>query len=133
MKKSTIFCAFCFFLCFCGGTAGACEQPQRTRNPAGFLVIDNIDFSTILEITNIAEEDVWLRFYIIIKEPGFKTKALFIHVTRHETFWCQTHQPYSRTDAHGVITYIRGVSPVRAECSAGQSTAHLTVGCEKMK
>ena len=109
MKKSVIFCAFCFFLCFCGGTAGA--QVNNLNEPGSLLVfplIDNIDFSTIVEITNTGEQDVWLQCWMIIKESEVERKDFYIHLTRHETFWWQTNMPYQRFDADGIITQIQG-------------------------
>lgn len=107
MKKTSMVLAVYFVIGFSCGLANA--QVNNLNEPGSLLVfplIDSIDFSTIVEITNTAEQDVWLWCWMITKEPGVKAKDFSIHLTRHETFWWQTNQPYQRIDADGEITQI---------------------------
>lgn len=86
---------------------------NAVRNPGSILVyplIDNIDFTTIVDITNRGKEDVWLQCYMVVHPIGqpysFEITGFFIHLTHSEPFFWETSKPYSRTDEDGVLTQI---------------------------
>jgi hypothetical protein len=94
------------------GVANA-QQVSDLNEPGSMLVfplIDNINYSTIIEIVNRANTDVWLMGYIIthgVGDSDFEKKDFFIHLTQKEPFWWDTGTAYSRTDADGVLTQIQ--------------------------
>jgi hypothetical protein len=113
MKKLRIFLALTLAIGLWVGAAHA--QVSRVNEPGSMLVfplIDNINYSTIIEITNRANTDVWLAGFIITHPPGaphdFEKKDFFIHLTQKEPFWWDTGNAYNRTDADGILTQIQG-------------------------
>jgi hypothetical protein len=113
MKKLTVLLTFCLVIGLCGGIVSA--QVNNLNEPGSLLVfplIDNINYTTIIEIANRAATDVWLQCYMITHGIGpvnvFDKKDFYIHLTQKEPFWWSTNQPYNRVDAHGVITQIQG-------------------------
>jgi hypothetical protein len=113
MKKLTILLTFCLVIGLCAGLVSA--QVNNLNEPGSLLVfplIDNINYSTIIEIANRAPVDVWLQCYMITHGPGaptvFEKKDFYIHLTQKEPFWWDTGNAYNRTDVHGVITQIQG-------------------------
>jgi hypothetical protein len=91
-------------------------QVNNLNEPGSVLVyplIDNINYTSIIEVVNTHRtNDVWLQGFMITHPPGqpgdFEKKDFFIHLTHQEPFWWDTSQPYSRTDADGVLTQIQG-------------------------
>jgi hypothetical protein len=112
MKKLTVLLAFSLVIGLCAGLVSA--QVNNLNEPGSLLVfplIDNINFTTVIEIANRAPTDVWLQCYMITHGPlsptDFDKKDFYIHLTQKEPFWWSTNQPYSRTDVHGVITQLQ--------------------------
>lgn len=97
------------FMGFMAGPVNA--QVNNLNEPGSLLVfplVDNINFTTIVEITNRANTDVWLQCFMITNEPAPQEKKdFFIHITQKEPFWWQTNRPYNRTDRDGVLTQIQ--------------------------
>jgi hypothetical protein len=90
-------------------------QTNRLNEPGSILVyplIDNINYTTIIDIVNRGDVDVWLQGYMITHPPGapddFEKKDFFIHLTQKEPFYWNTSQAYDRTDADGITTQIQG-------------------------
>lgn len=82
-----------------GGFAGfASAQVNNLNEPGSILVfphLDNINYSTIVEIANTnPTTDVWLAGYIIAHTPGqpynFKKSDFKIKLTAKEVFWWDT-------------------------------------------
>jgi len=112
MRKTALIISFFMVLGLCAGYAGA-QQVNNLNEPGSLLVfplMDNINYSTIIEIANRAATDVWLEGYVIAHTAAdptaFVKKDFIIHVTQKEPFLWFTNRPYSRTDAHGVMTQI---------------------------
>lgn len=107
--------AVCFVLLISVGIfcAGAQAQVNNLNEPGSILVyplIDNINYSTIVEITNLEITDVWLAGFLILHPPGlpeeFEKTDFVIHLTHNEPFWWDTGTAYNRVDEDGVRTQI---------------------------
>lgn len=108
------------FAWLCGGLNIMPYIPQTPKDcnlnePGSLLVyplIDNINYSTIVDMCNKANQDVWLHGFMIVHPPGnptdFEKTDFVIHLTQQEPFWWDTSQPYFRVDAHGFTTAIPG-------------------------
>jgi hypothetical protein len=116
MRKCLICIVLIFVVgLFAGPAATAVAQVNNIKEPGSLLVVplvDNINYQTIIEITNRSNADVWLQGYAILHAPGtpgvFEKKDFYIHITQKEPFWWQTFLPYSRVDASGQLTQIQG-------------------------
>lgn len=114
MKKLAL--ALILFAAFLyGGLANAqapgtaqCSDLNEPGSMLVFPLIDNVNFSTIIEITNRADTDVWLQCYAIWELPRLEKKNFYIHLTQREPFWWETRFPYNRTDDDGRLTQIQG-------------------------
>jgi len=98
---------FILIIGLCGGFsyAGIETKISRLNEPGSILVyplIDNINYTTIIEITNLSEDDVWLEGYMIVHAPDspdkFEKSNFLIHLTQKEVFWWNTSIPYCRND-----------------------------------
>jgi hypothetical protein len=96
-------------------SAGAQAQVNNLNEPGSILVyplIDNINYTTIVDMANRNVTDVWLAGFIILHPPGlydeFEKKDFVIHLTQKEPFWWDTSKPYYREDRDEIITAIPG-------------------------
>lgn len=112
MRKTLLIVSIFIAVALCAGYASA-QQVNNLNEPGSLLVfplMDNINYNTIIEIANRAATDVWLEGYVIAHTAAaptqFVKKDFYIHLTQKEPFLWFTNLPYSRTDAHGVITQI---------------------------
>jgi hypothetical protein len=123
MKKLFLVAFVCLTMAIGGGLAIAgpgdpgstCGTVNNLNEPGSLLVyplIDNINGSTIIEITNRSAVGVWLQGYFIGQGSGasackFEKKNFFIHLTQKEVWWWDTGKPYNRTDVDGITTQIQ--------------------------
>lgn len=111
MKRFVTLFILCFAFGLCAGLAQAQIAVNNMEEPGSILVyplIDNINYTTIVEITNRAPTDVWLQCYMITNEPAPQEKKdFYIHITQKEPFWWSTNTSYSRVDEDGVRTQIQ--------------------------
>lgn len=98
MKKLAIFTALCMVLAF-SGFAMAAAVPSAKNTPGSLLVfplIDNQNYSTIIEIANTAFADVVLDCEMVTHPLGDPAPPLFskrdfrIELTAKEVFWWDT-------------------------------------------
>jgi hypothetical protein len=123
MKKLRILLITILVMGLWVGAASAQLAVSRLNEPGSMLVfplIDNINYNTIIEITNRSQADVWLEGYMIVHPPGaphdFTKKSFFIHLTQKEVFWWDTGTVYNRTDASGVLTQIQSFNNYKGFC-----------------
>lgn len=97
------------------GFAGADPDTNAIKEPGSILVfplIDNINYETIVEITNLGNDDVWLAGYIILHKEGkpldLKAYDFRMHLTTEEPFVWNTSKSYNREDIHGYLTQLQG-------------------------
>jgi hypothetical protein len=105
-------------LLFTAGLFCASAQAQDVNNlneQGSILVyplIDNINYTTIVDMANRNVTDVWLGGFMIVHPPlfpdEFEKKDFVIHLTQKEPFWWNTAGPYYREDADGIVTAIPG-------------------------
>lgn len=100
------------------GPGDECDEDLVPNRPGSILVFPLIDNrntptgnnSTIVEITNVGDQGVWLHSFIVASastSPGsFVKKDFFIHLTAKEPFYWDTSEAYNRIDADGVLTQI---------------------------
>jgi hypothetical protein len=84
--------------------------PNEQGSLLVFPLIDNINYTTYVDITNRASTDVWLQGIFVVHtdvDPyTFVKKDFIIHLTQKEPFLWNTAMPYVRQDVHGVWTQI---------------------------
>lgn len=114
MLRNIAFAAFFFTVSLSVTASQVTGQVNNIKEQGSILVyplIDNINYTTIVEITNRANTDVWLQGFMIVHLPGdpydFEKKDFLIHLTQKEPFWWDTSQPYNRTDVDGILTQIQ--------------------------
>ena len=115
MKKIAAFSVFLFLVgIFCAGAQAQVNNMEEQGSILVYPLIDNINYSTIVEITNRNVTDVWLAGMFILHPPGspedFEKTDFVIHLTQKEPFWWDTGTSYNRTDADGILTQIPGVN-----------------------
>ena len=98
---------------FCAGAQAQANNLNEQGSILVYPLIDNINYSTIVEITNRNTTDVWLAGMFILHNPGFpedfEKTDFVIHLTHNEPFWWDTGTSYNRTDRDGILTQIPGV------------------------
>lgn len=75
-----------------------------------FPLLDNINCTTFISITNHGNSGVWLYALLVIHGPNdpteFEKYDCMIHLTQKETFWWDTSSSYNEVDPDGIPTQI---------------------------
>jgi len=114
MRKCLIGIVLIFAVGLFAGPAGpAMAQVNHIKEPGSLLVaplVDNLNYRTVIDITNRSAGDVWLQGYAIMhrqdNEEVFDKLDFYIHLTQREPFFWETHLPYLRQDVDGTVTSI---------------------------
>jgi hypothetical protein len=97
---------------FCAGAQAQVNNLNEQGSILVYPLIDNINYTTIVDMANRNVTDVWLGGFMIVHPPGlydeFEKKDFVIHLTQKEPFWWNTALPYYREDADDIITAIPG-------------------------
>jgi len=110
MKKVSLIASLCLL-------AGSLANAQvNNLNESGsllvFPLIDNINQTTVIEISNMSSSAVWLEGYAILHSAAdptvFEKKDFFVHLSQKEPFWWDTSKAYNREDPNGIRTQIQG-------------------------
>jgi hypothetical protein len=115
MKRFAAFTVFLLFVSLFLTGAQAIGQVNNLNEQGSILVyplIDNINYKTIIQVTNRGNTDVWLQGFMIVHPPeypyNFEKKDFLVHLTQKEPFWWDTSTPYNRMDVDGILTQIQG-------------------------
>jgi len=99
----------------CSSTITISDTTMASNETGSLLVyplIDNINYSTIVEISNRADVAVWLAGFMIVHASGnptdFEKNDFLIHLTQKDTFWWNTSLAYNKQDVDGIYTQIQG-------------------------
>jgi hypothetical protein len=96
------------------GSFAAQAQVCCPGEPGSLLVypcIDNTgDKSTIIEVANLANEEVYVQGYMVVSKDGSDCiiKDFIVHLTPKEPLYWNTSKPYNRTNVQGVVNQIQG-------------------------
>jgi hypothetical protein len=113
MRKLVVLSALLFAAgLFCAGAQAQVNNLNEQGSILVYPLIDNINYTTIVDMANRNVTDVWLGGFMIVHPPlfpdEFEKKDFVIHLTQKEPFWWNTAGPYYREDADGIVTAIPG-------------------------
>lgn len=113
MRKLVVLSALLFAAgLFCAGAQAQVNNLNEQGSILVYPLIDNINYTTVVDMANRNVTDVWLGGFMIVHPPGlideFEKKDFVIHLTQKEPFWWNTALPYYREDADEIITAIPG-------------------------